>query len=113
MKEIFNVLAIRASMGTSPIILNNWGEKKCFSPHCVIIHFGRIVMQYTVVIRKAPDGYYIASCPLVPEAHAQGESYEECLSNIKEVLTLCIEYRKEMSEEIPDEVGMDRITLAV
>jgi predicted RNase H-like HicB family nuclease len=70
-------------------------------------------MQYTVVIRKAPDGFYIASCPLIPEAHAQGESYEECLVNIKEVLELCLEYRKEHSEEIPDEVGMNRITLAV
>ncbi len=72
-----------------------------------------INMQYTVVIRKAPDGFYIASCPLISEAHAQGKSYEECLANIKEVLELCLEYRKEHSEEIPDEVGMNRITLAV
>jgi len=70
-------------------------------------------MQYTIVIRKAPDNFYIASCPLVPEAHAQGKSYEECLANIKEALELCIEYRKELGEEIPDEVGMNRITLAV
>ena len=70
-------------------------------------------MQYTIVIRKAPDNFYIASCPLVPEAHAQGESYEECLANIKEALELCIEYRKELGEEIPDEVGMNRVTLAV
>lgn len=70
-------------------------------------------MQYTVVIRKAPDGFYIASCPLIPEAHAQGESYEECLANIKEVLEICLEYRRERSEEIPDEVGMNRVTLAV
>lgn len=70
-------------------------------------------MQYTIVIRKAPDNFYIASCPLVPEAHAQGESYEECLANIKEALELCIEYRKEQGEEIPDEVGVNRVTLAV
>jgi predicted RNase H-like HicB family nuclease len=70
-------------------------------------------MQYTVVIRKAPDSLFIASCPLIPEANAQGESYEECLANIKEVLELCLEYRKERSEEIPDEVGMNRVTLAV
>jgi predicted RNase H-like HicB family nuclease len=70
-------------------------------------------MQYTIIIRKAPDGFFIASCPVIPEAHAQGESYEECLANIKEVLELCIEYRKEHNEELPNEVGMDRITLAV
>jgi predicted RNase H-like HicB family nuclease len=57
-------------------------------------------MEYTVIIRRAPDGFYIASCPLIPEAHAQGESYEECVANIKEVLELCLEYRKERGEEV-------------
>ncbi len=60
-------------------------------------------MKYTVVIREAPDGYYVAGCPLVPEAHAQGKSYDECLCNIREALELCIEYRTERGEEIPDE----------
>jgi len=60
-------------------------------------------MNYTVIIREAPDGYYIAGCPLVPEAHAQGKSYDECLINIREALGLCIEYRAERGEEIPDE----------
>jgi len=70
-------------------------------------------MEYTVVIRKAPDGFYIASCPLIPEAHAQGESYEECLVNVKEVLGLCLEYRRERGEEIPSEIGTNRVTVAV
>jgi predicted RNase H-like HicB family nuclease len=52
-------------------------------------------MKYTVIIREVPDGYYIAACPLVPEAHAQAKSYDECLKNIKEALELCIEYRTE------------------
>ncbi len=70
-------------------------------------------MQYTIIVRKAPDGFYIASCPVIPEAHAQGETFEDCLTNIKEVLELCLEYRKERNEELPNEVGMSRITLAV
>ena len=35
-------------------------------------------MQYIIIILKASDGFYIASCPLLPEAYAQGKSYEEC-----------------------------------
>ena len=70
-------------------------------------------MEYTVVIRKAPDGFYIAGCPLISEAHAQGETYEECLANIKEVLELCLECRKEHGEEIPQEVGTSQVTIAV
>lgn len=70
-------------------------------------------MQYTVVIRKAPDGFYLASCPLIPEAHAQGETHEECLANIQEVLQLCLEFRKERGEEIPDEAGANQVSVTV
>ena len=70
-------------------------------------------MEYTVVIRKAPDGFYIASCPVVPEAHAQGETHEECVANIKEALELCLECRKERGEEIPQEIDTRQITVAI
>lgn len=70
-------------------------------------------MEYTVVIRRAPDGFFIASCPLIPEAHAQGESYEKCLDNAREVLELCLGYRKERGEEIPDEIGTNRVKVSV
>jgi predicted RNase H-like HicB family nuclease len=70
-------------------------------------------MEYTVIVRKAPDRFYIASCPLIQEAHAQGETYEECLANIKEVLELCLEYRKERGEEIPEEIGTRQVTVVI
>jgi len=62
-------------------------------------------MEYTVVIRKAPDGVYIGSCPLIPEVHTQANNYKECLINLREAIGLAIEYRKEQGEEIPAEVG--------
>ena len=70
-------------------------------------------MDYTVVIRKAPDGVFIGSCPVVPEAHTQGQTYDECLANIKEVLELCLEYRKERGEEVPKEAGTGQVKVAV
>ena len=70
-------------------------------------------MEYTVIIRKAPDGFYIASCPLVPEACAQGETYEKCVTSIKEVLELCLEFRRERGEEIPEEIGASKVTVAL
>ena len=70
-------------------------------------------MQYTIFIRKAPDGFYIASCPLILEAQAQGKTYEECIANIKEVLELCLECRKERGEEIPDEIATSWVAIGV
>jgi predicted RNase H-like HicB family nuclease len=71
------------------------------------------MMEYTVVIRKAPDGMYIASCPAVPEAHSQGETYEESLANIKEAIELSLEFRKERGEEIPEEVATKKVKVSV
>jgi predicted RNase H-like HicB family nuclease len=49
----------------------------------------------------------------VPEAHAQAKSYDECLKNIKEALELCIEYRTERGEEIPDESKSRQVLIAL
>lgn len=70
-------------------------------------------MEYTVIVRKAPDGYFIASCPMIPEARAQGKIYAECLANIKEVMKLCLEYRKERGEEIPQETQTEKVKVAL
>ena len=72
-----------------------------------------MTLDYTIVIRQAPDGFYIASCPMVPEARAQGETYDECLANIKEVLELCLEYRQERGEEIPREIDTKKVTVSL
>jgi predicted RNase H-like HicB family nuclease len=70
-------------------------------------------MEYSVIMRKAPDGVYIATCPLLPEAKAQGETYDECLTNIKEVLELCLECRKERGEEMPQELDIKKVNVAI
>jgi predicted RNase H-like HicB family nuclease len=57
-----------------------------------------------VNISQAPDGFYLASCPLVPEARAQGKTYKICISNFKEALSLCLEFRRERGEEIPPRI---------
>ena len=70
-------------------------------------------MNYTVVIRQAPDGFYIGSCPVLPEARAQGETYEECLDNMKEVINLCLEFRRDRGEEIPKEERLEQVHVAL
>ncbi|MBM2827146.1 MAG: HicB-like protein [Dehalococcoidia bacterium] len=70
-------------------------------------------MQYTVIIRKVPTGRYISSCPLIPECHAQGDTLEECVENTKEALALCLDFRRERGEEVPDESNAERVVITV
>ena len=66
-------------------------------------------MDYTIVVRRSVSGHHIASCPSIPECHAQGDTYEEAVHNAKEALRLCIEYMEQQGERLPEEVGSEKV----
>jgi len=46
--------------------------------------------SFTVYIEQDEDGVFIGSIPLIPSCYAQGNTEEEMLSNLQEVLKLCL-----------------------
>lgn len=48
------------------------------------------VYHFTVVIEKDEDGYFV-HCPKLEGCFTQGETYEEAMENIQEVIELCLE----------------------
>jgi predicted RNase H-like HicB family nuclease len=44
-----------------------------------------------IIIEIDEDGYYIVTCPLFKGCHSYGETIDEALENIKEVIDLCLE----------------------
>lgn len=44
-----------------------------------------------VVIEMDEDGYYIVSSPLFKGCHSYGETVDEAMKNIREVIDLCLE----------------------
>jgi len=44
------------------------------------------------------DGVYIVSCPLFKACRSYGESIDEAMENIKEVIEMCLEEEKEKSQ---------------
>ena len=57
--------------------------------------------RFSVIIEKDENGY-IATCPELQGCYAQGDTYEEILENIRDVIRLHIEDRLNPSEKIPD-----------
>ena len=57
--------------------------------------------KFSVVIEKTEEGYF-AFCPELQGCYTQGETYEEILENIKDVLRLHIEDRLKDGEKIPE-----------
>ena len=60
-------------------------------------------LRYTIIINWSnDDNCYVASCPDFGKyVTAHGDSYEEALKNMEEVLEECIRIKKEKGEEIP------------
>ena len=48
-------------------------------------------LHLPIIIEIDEDGYYIVSCPSFKGCHSYGETVDEALENIREVIDICIE----------------------
>jgi predicted RNase H-like HicB family nuclease len=54
-------------------------------------------MDYTAIIEKTTDGWYIAHCAEIPNAHTQGQTIEEAEENLKEAIELILDCEREIA----------------
>jgi len=47
-------------------------------------------LHLPIIIEMDEDGYHIASCPLFKGCHSYGETIDETLKNIREVIDICL-----------------------
>jgi predicted RNase H-like HicB family nuclease len=47
--------------------------------------------QLQVVIEVDEDGLYVAWCPALQGCHAQGDTFEEAMENVRDVIEMCLE----------------------
>lgn len=48
-------------------------------------------LHLPIIVEMDEDGYYIVSCPLFKGCHSYGETIDEALKNIREVVDMCLE----------------------
>lgn len=53
------------------------------------------VLNYRVVIEQDEDGVFIASVPALQGCYTEGDTFEEVIKNVEDVIKLHIEARKE------------------
>lgn len=75
---------------------------------------GVIIMKkfnFPVIIEVDEDGVYIVSCPLFKGCHSYGNTVQEAIQNIKEVIEMCLE---EINvEELSKYVGIETIEINI
>jgi predicted RNase H-like HicB family nuclease len=66
-------------------------------------------LKLPVVITQDEDGYFLAEVPVLTSCFTQGKTKEEALSNIKEVIQLCLEHMTEEGNPIPEKYVLEQI----
>jgi predicted RNase H-like HicB family nuclease len=67
--------------------------------------------EFTVVIEKDEDGYFIGTAPQLKGCHTQAKSLDELMNRMKEAVQLCLEAEGEVGEGELQFVGVQRIAV--
>ena len=67
-------------------------------------------LHLPIIVEMDEDGYYIVSCPLFKGCHSYGETIDEALGNIREVIEMCLEETE--VEELNKFVGVRELEVA-
>jgi predicted RNase H-like HicB family nuclease len=64
--------------------------------------------EFTVIIQRDEEGYYVAEVPELKGCHTQAKSLDELMERIKEAIQLCIEVYGEDYKKV-DLVGVQKV----
>ncbi len=67
-----------------------------------------MIREFSVVIEKDEDGYFVASVPSLRGCHTQAKSLDILMERIKEAIELCLEVEEPVSTEF---IGVQRVAV--
>ncbi len=70
-----------------------------------------MTVTYPIIIEKTDDGYY-AECPFIDGVYTQGDTYENVVKNLEEVLGMTIADMKERGESVPSVYNKDSLSIS-
>ena len=68
-------------------------------------------LEYTIVIEKDEDDFYVGSVPVLPGCHTQGKSIDELLERMQEAIALWLEANGKEDASTLELVGVQRISV--
>ncbi len=65
--------------------------------------------EFYVVVEKDEDGFYVGEVSQLKACYSQGETIEELMQNMKDIICLCLEHEDRSLDDLPEFVGVQRI----
>lgn len=74
-------------------------------------------LRFQVLIEQDEDGFFVTDVPALQGCHAQGQTFEEAMENIRDVISMCVREMREDGLEIetgyPEVIGIKTLEIAV
>ncbi|MBU0512163.1 MAG: type II toxin-antitoxin system HicB family antitoxin [Chloroflexi bacterium] len=67
--------------------------------------------DFYVFVEKDEDGFFVGEVPQLRACYAQGQTLDELMTNIREVIELCLEDKLGVGVVLPEFVGVQRVTV--
>jgi len=71
------------------------------------------ILHLPILVEQDEDNIYIVSCPVFSGCHSYGNTIDEALANIQEVIDIFVEEEKEKIKEINRFVGFREIQVSL
>ena len=66
--------------------------------------------EFSVIVERDEDGYYVASVPALPGCHTQARSLDKLVERIREAIELCLEVEREVPPST-EFIGVQLVTV--
>ena len=76
--------------------------------HEYFLEARKMMREFSVVIEKDEDGYFVATVPALRGCHTQAKSQDTLMKRIKEAVELCLEVQEPVNNEF---IGVQRVTV--
>ena len=67
-----------------------------------------MMREFSVMIEKDEDGYFVSSVPALRGCHTQAKSLDVLMKRIKEAIELCLEVQEPITNEF---IGIQRVAV--
>jgi predicted RNase H-like HicB family nuclease len=66
--------------------------------------------EFSVIVERDEEGYYVASVPELPGCHTQARSLDKLIERVREAIALCLEVERGVASNT-EFIGVQRVTV--
>ena len=68
--------------------------------------------DFTVIVERDEEGYYVASVPALAGCHTQARSLDELVTRVQEAIAVCLEDGDAAALPALEFIGVQRVTVS-